>query len=324
MSKIKYNSPKDHPDYKNFIKEFRCTGYFNDFKCALGRNDKNQFAKSLLKCLNSLNNEDFLVIMKSLKKFKSFLSVCGVGFDSCKKYENVIITKPEAIIENKNVVIIANSKYHYVKNAKYILVQHSSLVVISNIINSEIYVKDNSDVNISGEKAEIFVKDTSKVLALGNNIVKAYDKSVITARDKTKCFMNDCSELYAKDEVECILLHESRGMFRGECNVTSEDFSKVNVDGKCKVKGTDESGISLFNCETLHVNKNVTVRVRPCLNNKNCKNEIIAKGRSIIDILRKDKDFGKTIIAKENATVISEFESDKIKTEDNASIKLVK
>lgn len=80
----------------------------------------------------------------------------------------------------------------------------------------------------------------------------------------------------------------------------------------------------MFNCETLHVNKKALVVVRECSNRKNCKNEIIAEGRSVINILRDKKNFDKTIIARENATVISEFESDKIKTKDNASIKLVK
>lgn len=324
MSKVKYNSPKDHPDYEKFIKIFENMSCISDFKYALEQNDKELFAKLLFRWFSEFNNEDFLLMMKRLKKFKSFLSTCGVGFNTSKRYKNVIITKSGMTIENKNVVIIVNSEYGWIKNVKYVLVQHNSLVFISNNINSEVYIKGNSDVSITGEKTEIFVKDTSGAKVLGDNTVKAYDRSIITAGGTVKCFMNDYSDLYAKDEAECLLLHESRGMLRGESSAIAKNFSKVNVDGKCKVKGEDESKISLFNCETLHVNKKVLVAVRECSNKKDCKNEIIAEGRSVINIFQSEKNFDKTIIAKENATVISEFESDKIKTKDNASIKLVK
>lgn len=164
----------------------------------------------------------------------------------------------------------------------------------------------------------------SEARVVGDNTVRAYDKSVITAEGTTKCFMNDCSDVLAKNKTECVLLCDSRGMLRGESSAIAKNCSMVNVNGKCKVKGEDESKISLFNCETLHVNKHVVVAVRECLNNKDCKNKIIAEGRSVINIFRSKKNFDKTIIARKNATVISSFESDKIKTEDNASIKLVK
>lgn len=324
MSKIKYNSPKDHPDFDGFIKAFEQKGCSNDFKYALEQNDKELFAKLLFKWFSEFDNKDFLLMMKHLRKFKSFLSICEIGFNTTKKYKNVIITKSGMTIENKNIVIITNSEYSWIRNVKYILVQHNSLAIISNNIKSEVHVKGNSDVSINGEKVEIFVKDTSEARVFGDNIVKAYNRSVIIAGGITKCFMSNYSSLYTKDKVECMLLHESKGILREESSAIAKDFSKVNVDGKCKIKGEDESKISLFNCETLHVNKKALVVVRECSNRKDCKNEIIAEGRSVINIFRSEKNFDKTIIAKENATVISEFESDKIKTKDNASIKLVK